>query len=269
MLPYKTMLEMTVVYNLPYGPFGSGTWFGRKHDCLQDFLAQHFASSTTFQEHLPYICRELGIPEPQHMAQQQDLFESLGKLRSFAEKGPLVKLMRWFSFFESAAFYQGELYATKMILMSAGTEYEAEQEEPAASFDHEGLASKDPRAELAELKKKKGVWKLAQLLITERNIDLQRMVMQVCRATWKHHALRARTIKSPSMSSSTMWLVQPSRSGQRSLRTWSGMGALTGRSSSSSSMRSQVKTGRACWQSMPTSWRSCCASEGPAWQWQP
>lgn len=211
MLPYKTMLEMTVVYNLPYGPFGSGTWFGRKHDCLQDFLAQHSASSTTFQEHLPYICRELGIPEPQHMAQQQDLFESLGKLRSFAEKGPLVKLMRWFSFFESAAFYQGELYATKMILMSAGTEYEAEQEEPAASFDHEGLASKDPRAELAELKKKKGVWKLAQLLITERNIDLQRMVMQVCRATWKHHALRARTIKSPSdvfqynVACSTQW----------------------------------------------------------------
>ena len=209
--PYKTMLEMTVVYNLPYGPFGSGTWFGRKHDCLQDFLAQHSASSTTFQEHLPYICRELGIPEPQHMAQQQDLFESLGKLRSFADKGPLVKLMRWFSFFESAAFYQGELYATKMILMSAGTEYEAEQEEPAASFDHEGLASKDPRAELAELKKKKGVWKLAQLLITERNIDLQRMVMQVCRATWKHHALRARTIKSPSdvfqynVACSTQW----------------------------------------------------------------
>ncbi|CAL1134907.1 unnamed protein product, partial [Cladocopium goreaui] len=162
--PYKTMLEMTVVYNLPYGPFGSGTWFGRKHDCLQDFLAQHSASSTTFQEHLPYICRELG-----------------------------------------------ELYATKMILMSAGTEYEAEQEEPAASFDHEGLASKDPRAELAELKKKKGVWKLAQLLITERNIDLQRMVMQVCRATWKHHALRARTIKSPSdvfqynVACSTQW----------------------------------------------------------------
>ena len=195
--PWKTMLEMTVVYNLPYGPFGSGTWFGRKQDCLKDFLAQHSAASDIFQEHLPGICRELNIPEPQNMAQQQDLFDSLGKMKSFAEKGPLVKLMRWFSFFESAAFYQGELKATKMILMSADEKYEDEEEEPAANFEHEALASKDHRAELQALKKKKGVWKLAPQLITDRNIDVQRMVMQVCRATWKHHALRARSIKSP------------------------------------------------------------------------
>jgi hypothetical protein len=196
--PWRTILEMTLVYNVPYGPFGSGSWFHRKQDCLKDFLAQHSSSSNIFQEHLPLICREMGIQEPQNSAEQQDFFERLGRLRSFDTKGPLVKLMRWFSFFESAMFYRGELFATRMVLLSASGQFDDEVEKPGQPLNPEATASKDPKAALAELKKKQGTWKLAPKLITERNVDLQAMLLTVCRSTWKHHAARARDIKSPS-----------------------------------------------------------------------
>ena len=196
--PWRTILELTLVYNLPYGPFGSGTWFGRKQDCLQDFLSQHSARSPLFQEHLPLICRELGINEPQNLPEQQDLFDRLGSLNSFLTKGPLVKLMRWFSFFESATFYSGELWATKMVLASSSAQKSDEEEEgPGVTEAQVSQNREDPRKELAQLKKTKGTWKLAPQLITARNIDLQRMLLTVCRSTWKHHAGRARDLKSP------------------------------------------------------------------------
>ena len=195
--PYKTMLELALVYNLPYGPYGSGRWFHKKQDCLRDFLAQHSASSQQFQDLLPAICRELGISEPQHAADQQSLFENLANMRSFGEKGPLVKLMRWFSFFESATFYSGELMATKLVLSCSSAQHEDEEEEAQPLEVSSIMAQKDPRQELAELKKKKGAWKLAPKYITERNVDIQRMLLTVCRSTWKHHASRARNVKSP------------------------------------------------------------------------
>ena len=195
--PWKTMLELTLVYNLPYGPFGSGSWHSRKQDCLKDFLAENSAASGIFQDHLPLICRELGIQEPQNAAQQQDLFDSLANLRSFCEKGPLVKLMRWFSFFESAVFYSGELWCTRMILLSEGNRYEDEEEEQGPPVQPEAAARQDPREALNRLKKTKGTWKLAPQLISEHTVDQQRMLLQVCKATWKHHASRARDVKNP------------------------------------------------------------------------
>ena len=197
--PYRTILELTVVYNLAYGPFGSGSWFKRKVDCLQDFLHETSVDSAIFQEHLPLICRELNIDEPHSQEGQEQLLNRLAHLRSFNEKGPLVKLMRWFSYFESALFYEGELFATRMILQKCGGQFEDEMEAPAKNQDIEPPPhfAQDPRKELAALKKKKGTWKLCPQLITDRNVDLQRMLLTVCRATWKHHASRAREIKSP------------------------------------------------------------------------
>eukprot|EP00438_Fugacium_kawagutii_P003708 Skav208248 [mRNA] locus=scaffold7893:752:5170:+ [translate_table: standard] len=199
--PWRTLLELTLVYNLAYGPFGSGSWFIKKQDCLRDFLAQESASSHVFQDHLHLICREMGVPEPQTLAEQQDFFNQLANLRSFSEKGPLVKLMRWFSYFDSALFYSGELFATRMVLLTTGANYDEDADEDLGPpLDPEATAAKDakdPRAALAELKKKKGTWKLAPQLITNTNVDNQQMMLIVCRATWKHHASRARTLKSP------------------------------------------------------------------------
>ena len=198
--PWRTILELTVVYNLSYMDLSAvGSWFHRKQDCLKDFLNEHSADSTVFQDHLPHICRELSIAEPQSLEAQETLLRRLANMKSFCEKGPLVKLMRWFSYFESAVWFSGELFATRMVMQACFGQFEDEEEQvpQGQTLEPSAAAAKDPRRELQELKKKKGTWKLAPQLITERNVDLQRMVLTICRATWKHHAFRAREIKSP------------------------------------------------------------------------
>lgn len=159
--PWRTMLEMTVVFNLPYGPFGSGTWYGLKQDCLTNFISEHSSMSSTFQSYLPLICREMGIQEPQTSIEQDEFFQRLELLSSFSTKGPLVKLMRWFSWFESAMFYRGELWATKMILLGSGDNAAGEEEAP-EPVNAKALAAKDARSELAALKKSMalGSWHL-------------------------------------------------------------------------------------------------------------
>ena len=110
------------------------------------------------------------MPEPSTSEGVRELFQGLEQMRSFNAKGPLVKLMRWFSFFESNVFYQGDLWATKMILEDKSLDMQADQDEEAA-FIALPQQSKDARQELNSLKAENGKWKLAQMLINHKKVN--------------------------------------------------------------------------------------------------
>ena len=74
------------------------------------------------------IARERRIREPQHEQDCETLFETLKHLQNFNTKGPLVKLMRWFSWFETACWWEGEHFATRMILEEMGAKTEGKEE---------------------------------------------------------------------------------------------------------------------------------------------
>ena len=193
---WRHVLELTLVANLNYGPFGSSTWFWKKKSRLADFLATESAFSEIFQKFQHDICKERRIREPASSTEAQDLFDSLEDLESFNRKGPLIKLMRWFSWFETMGFYSGELVATKMLLehskgvMEAGSDKEIQEEGPVQS-------NKDPKKELADLKKRKGSFNLAPELITGKSLAVKDVIMSVCKATWATFAARAREILTP------------------------------------------------------------------------
>ena len=102
---WKVVLQLTLVANLPYGPYGTSQWFYRKLAKMREFLATRTVDSTSWLQLCHLICRERRQPEPRDREGMLHLFSGLGSLRSFTEKGPLVKLMRWFSWFESMSFY--------------------------------------------------------------------------------------------------------------------------------------------------------------------
>ena len=82
-------------------------------------VARRGDTGTTWSSLTPYpgdTCQERRIPEPSTLEESHALFDSMRSLESFQQKGPLIKLMRWFSFFESMVFHAGEMWATKMIL---------------------------------------------------------------------------------------------------------------------------------------------------------
>ena len=107
----------------------------------------------------------------------------------------LIKLMRWFSWFESMAFYSGELWATKIILEDG---LEVAEEGSGKDIDEGPLKEqKDPQKELADLKKRKGSWKLAPQMVIEKNVVVKDIIMSVAKASWELFAARARDIVSP------------------------------------------------------------------------
>lgn len=191
---WKTVLELTLVCNLNYGPFNSSTWHYKKKARLEEFVTTRSASDPMWQKYIHLICKERRIPEPTSHQESQDLFESLKNMDSINAKGPLVKLMRWFSFFESMAFYEGELWCTKMILEGS---LEQNEEQGSDKEVEELPNQKDHRKELQELKKRKGTWNLAPQLINNKNMAAKDCIMSVCKSTWELFAGRARDIFTP------------------------------------------------------------------------
>lgn len=194
---WRVVLELTLVANINYGPFGSSTWHFKKKSKLQEYLATKDPSSCPlWNKYLHLLCQERRIPEPTNLHDAQDLFHSLNNLETFHTKGPLIKLMRWFSWFESMAFYSGELVATKLILESS-LEQSEEGSEKEVVLDNLPVNAKDARQELQALKKRKGSWKLAPELITPRSLAIKDVIMSVAKASWTMFAARARDITSP------------------------------------------------------------------------
>lgn len=135
------------------------------------------------------------MPEPRTGEEALSLFSSLKSLDSWTQKGPLVKLMRWFSFFESMAFMEGEFICTKMLYESClgkaadGSDREVEDKPLQDHASHQ--------KELAELKKRKGTWNLAPELITPKALAVKDCIMSVGKASWQLFAEKAREIVSP------------------------------------------------------------------------
>ena len=107
---------LTVVANLPYGPYGSSQFFFRKKAKLEEFLASKTVDCDTWQRYVALISKEQRIAEPRSKDGSETMFASLRDMPSFQSKGPLIKLLRWFSFFESMTFLSGQFWATKMVL---------------------------------------------------------------------------------------------------------------------------------------------------------
>ena len=109
--------------------------------------------------------------------------------------------MRWFSVFEGLGEWHGDFFATRMIL-------ESTSDDPAVDADlvdvgaldqnsaGQQTSGKEDAHQLNSLKKRKGTWKLAPALITEALVAKKDVLLPVRRALWKHHAERARTLKS-------------------------------------------------------------------------
>ena len=212
---WRVALEYTLVANLNYGPFGSSTWHFKKKARLQEYLATKDINCPLWQKYQHLLCKERRIPEPSNIQEASDLFQTLGALDTFDSKGPLIKLMRWFSWFESMAFYSGKLVATKLILESSLDQQEEGSEK---EIDEAPIQTnmKDPREELRALKKRKGSWKLAPELITPRSLAIKDVIMSVGKSSWQLFSSRARELVSPlhileyniSCSHREMWKIE-------------------------------------------------------------
>ena len=118
-------------------------------------------------------------------------------MNNFRIKGPLTKMMRWFSWFESAKFYTGESYGLKFVLdyhFSAGGALESAPPESVVV-----IGSSDPKTELQLLKSQMGgTRRLAPKLVTAKNIWVKDLLLVTGQASWLTFGRNSKECKTPS-----------------------------------------------------------------------
>ena len=202
--PWRTILQCCVLFNMNYSPYGSSGFFYRKQDVLEQYMGSQTPADPNFKALIHKICRERRQQEPESAEEEEHLWRSLAHMDNFIKKGSLIKLMRWMSFFEVAAEWKGDMWATKLILLSDTDPESAGKAVPIPALlqkeeaaDQPEKSKLDAKKELNELKKTTGVWKLAPKMVTERNVSTLDMILLVCKSTWKAHANRAKHVAQP------------------------------------------------------------------------
>jgi hypothetical protein len=68
---WRCVLEMALVCNLNYGPFGSSTWFYKKRTKMEHFLLTCPHTSSHWMQYQHLICMERRVPEPSNAEESQ------------------------------------------------------------------------------------------------------------------------------------------------------------------------------------------------------
>ena len=192
---WKSVLEWTVVFNVAYGPFNSGSWMQTLRDTLESFHSEVDPEDSFFRGYAPLIAAELGRPEPTTREQLSDLKNDLLNIVTMQSKGVKVKLSRWFSWFDAAEQHVGGVWALKMLLEFRASSAIGLEDAPAATAAMPLGASAE--AQIQEDKKKLGILRMIPALITSQSLFWLEVIKLCGRACWHAFAARAKERKNP------------------------------------------------------------------------
>ena len=190
----RVVLLTTYLYNINYGPFGKGAYFDEKKEMLSHFLASEDHNGRIFRKYAPQYAASLGDTTLETEADYKALFDTLTELPSFTNKGPVVKLMRWYAWWSSFDWLEkphgdgrrAEFYATKMI-------YEHHLQNTSGDVIHTDMAallndtSLSPQEQLRKLKQANGGFRLAHKVMTDELYSNSKVLYSIGQATWTEH----------------------------------------------------------------------------------
>lgn len=193
---WRCFLSMAMMFNVSYGPQNSKTWFLRKQRALAEYARFQGPTSPSFLKFLPLICSERGETEDGSNDQKERMFQAMLGMRTCQICGPLTKLMRWWSWWECHEFYLGELWMSKLVMLSElGPENIEADAAPFSLPDAEGLS---PQQELRQLKMKHVGWALAPSLITEESMWQKTLIFEVGKPLWSLYSKMSKEVQKPS-----------------------------------------------------------------------
>ena len=192
---FKVLLSFSLFFNINYGPAGSRSWMQKKIHNLKDFAANFGPNSEAFLQYLPFICEERNLEFPQTAEERTAVFNSLLTMKTLTQHGPVVKLMRWYSFWESYHHFQGECWANKMV-MTLGS-YAPDSglaENILGPVEGQKMTHQE---QLRRLKMQLGSWGLAPRLITPESMWKCQLLVSIGTPCWTEFATKAMNVKTP------------------------------------------------------------------------
>lgn len=113
---WATILETTLTFNLPYGPWDSASWFKAAQEAARLYVAITRQRPDPLLELLqPRIAADRGHFEILPSALSGQLNED-----TFRCKGPKVSLTRWFGWMDSARYNLARWHSTLAVLLFIG-----------------------------------------------------------------------------------------------------------------------------------------------------
>ena len=221
----KTQLHSSYIFGLNYKPFGTGLFHHQKQSMLEGFLESQNIAGDLWQEFRERIAFDAG----ETVVNDLRLFESLSELRSFKNKGTLIKPARWFSWNQCCDEFLPEFHTLKMICkyefqdsirpldeidedesngdrsltVSLGNRINPETKRSVKDDEfilrtmEKMKKNMDPRKELNMLKKMCGGFKLAYKLMTEELYDNCKLLASITRPLWNWYTDQITHYKSP------------------------------------------------------------------------
>lgn len=114
---WHTVLQMVLVYNLPYGPWLSAAWMSERQEALDMLLRDGSLKSVAVMPNLEAMSLDCGHSAPVDEEGAAAMFEERvldsSLLRS---KGPYVKMMRFYSYLEAVEHYSRDRTAWKTLI---------------------------------------------------------------------------------------------------------------------------------------------------------
>ena len=201
---WRCLLSYSLLYNVNYGPFGSKQWHDKKQQRAQELLQSASAHKEPFLSYIPFICQERQIEEPTTASGREKLLESLAECNSIRTLGPVVKIMRFYSFFQSSKFFEGEVWFTKLVMLESdsftateGTSYVRSEESMIVPGSDSNLTDKQ---QLQQLKLKHGSWGLAPLLVTPASFWQKEAIVLLANPCWAAHSWMSKHVVTPTNS---------------------------------------------------------------------
>ena len=124
-------------------------------------------------------------------------------MNSVKSLGPVVKLMRFYSFFQSEKFYHGEVWMTKFLMLEGskytvtdGADWVKTETSDTSMSIPDGPKATD-REQLQKLKSTHGSWALAPLLVTPESFWQKNAIVVLAKACWSAHAWMSENLLTP------------------------------------------------------------------------
>lgn len=205
-----TVIQMTVAFNVNYGPWLNAAFMGEKREALMEYRLDQ-ADKESWARLVDSVAADSRAAPPGSAEEQEGLFEdTVLQNPSFLKKGPYVKMCTWYSILEAIEYHDPVWTSWKHLVQwlgssllsptsAAAQEAQSHATSVIAAASSDGApAPAEHRAQLQTLKKSAGnALRLTPLLLTDENHLNCRVLVAMARPLWTQQARMAREKKTP------------------------------------------------------------------------
>ena len=116
---WRYVVLSSILFNLPYGPWNGGAWFGKLCESARDLAARDGTGGALFKALYPFACRDAG-EEATYGSHMSRMVKEMADAAAFKRKGTRAALRRWFSWMQAAMEHDPTWHSRLLAILYVG-----------------------------------------------------------------------------------------------------------------------------------------------------